>query len=421
MALHICLFEDEFHSRLFPLVYFRPVYNLRCGIFSLREKVQHAYPKAKLLLHCRPYLADVMRLRYPQFSVNWLPNESILFINGRAIVDKKFAKNIPLNGDDVVYCKGNTIVAARVSGETIKNIQKRLNNSLSLSDFAGIKMQEIDATVIDYPWDLIKHNGEQIRADFAVAKKTSNGVKMKKYNAVYLLNSKEIKIGEGAIIKPSVVIDAEDGPVYIGKNVTIMPFSVITGPAYIGNNTIIKAGAKIYHNTSIGPMCKVGGEVEDSIIHSYSNKQHDGFLGHSYLGSWVNLGAGTTTSDLKNNYSTVKVEINGKALDTGMQFVGLIMGDHSKTAINSAINTGTIAGVSSNIFGLGFPPKFIPSFAWGGAELFTTYSLNKALDVARKVMARRKINLSEAEEQLFKAIFDCTNEERRKFNIESEN
>jgi len=416
MASAICLFEDDFHSRLFPLVYFRPVYNLRCGILSLREKVQRAFPKAKLALHCRSYLAEYMRLRYPKFSVNEITQDSVLFVNGRAVVNAKFAKSIPLKGEDTVYIKDNAVVAARVSGEKLKELQNQMSNVLSISDFNGIKTEQVDAALINYPWELIRFNGEQIYSDFNLLKKERTGKKINKYSGAYLLNTKEIIIGGGSVIKPGVVIDAEDGPVYIGKDVTVMPFSVITGPAYIGDNSVIKAGAKIYHDTSIGPMCKVGGEVEASIIHSYSNKQHDGFLGHSYLGSWVNLGAGTTNSDLKNNYSSVRMEINGESVDTGMQFVGLFMGDHSKTAINSTINTGTVVGVSSNVFGSGFPPKFIPSFSWGGSELLTQYNLDKALEVARKVMARRKIDLSGTEEILFKTIFELTNDERRKYS-----
>jgi UDP-N-acetylglucosamine diphosphorylase/glucosamine-1-phosphate N-acetyltransferase len=177
----------------------------------------------------------------------------------------------------------------------------------------------------------------------------------------------------------------------------------------------VKANSTIYENTSIGPVCKVGGEIEGSIIHGYSNKQHSGFLGHSYLGAWVNLGAGTNTSDLKNNYSSVKVHLGSEEIDTGLQFVGLTMGDHSKSAINSVFNTGTIVGVSSNIAGTGFPPKFVPSFSWSApGETFTTYKVDRAIDVARKVMARRKVEFTKVDETLFRTIFEMTSEERRK-------
>lgn len=418
MPTQICLFEDIYHPRLLPLVYFRPTFNLRCGIFSLKEKVQHAYPKAEVTLHCRSYMADYMRLRNPGLSVNEISSPQALFINGRAIVDEKFAKMIPLQGDtDIVYVNGDTVVAARVGGQKLKALKNHLSGMYSISDFEGLQVHHVDVKMVNFSWELIKHNGDQLRADYEVLKKErrSKRSKVKKYPGIHILNEKNVFIGEGSIVKPGVVIDAENGPVYIGKNVEVMSFSMIIGPAYIGDGSIVKAGAKIYQDCSIGPVCKIGGELEATIIHSYSNKQHDGFLGHSYLGAWVNCGAGTVTSDLKNNYSSVKVIVNGEPVDSGMQFVGVTIGDHSKTAINSTFNTGTVIGVSSNVFGTGFPPKYVPSFSWGAAgETFTTYNIEKAISVARKVMVRRKIALSDPEEKLFRKIFDLTSDERRK-------
>ncbi|MFA5832222.1 MAG: GlmU family protein [Bacteroidota bacterium] len=418
MTKQICLFEDIYLPNLLPLVYFRPTFNLRCGILSLKEKVQYAYPKAEVNLHCRSYMADYMRLRNPGHAVNEISAKEVLFINGRTIVDEKFMKMIPLDGDsDVVYVKDDTVVAARVSGPKLKMLKSHMNGIFSISDFDGLHIQQVDVKMISYPWELIKHNGDQLRSDYEVLKKLhgKKKAKSKKYPGVYILNEKNVFIGEGSVIKPGVVIDAENGPVYIGKNVQVMSFSTIIGPSYIGDGSIVKVGAKIYSDCSIGPVCKIGGEIEATILHSYSNKQHDGFLGHSYLGAWVNCGAGTVTSDLKNNYSTVKVYVNGEPVDSGMQFVGVTIGDHSKTAINSTFNTGTVIGVSSNVFGTGFPPKYVPSFSWGAAgETFTTYNIEKALSVANKVMNRRKIDLSEPEEKLFRKIFDLTSDERRK-------
>ncbi len=418
MPSQICLFEDIYHPNLLPLVYFRPTFNLRCGILSLKEKVQYAYPKAEVTLHSRSYLADYMRLRNPGHAVNEITAKDCLFINGRAIVDEHFVKMIPLNGEsDVVYVQEDKVVAARVGGQKLKTLKSHLNGIFSISDFDGLRVQQVDVKMISYPWDLIKHNGDQLRSDYELLKRRrrKKNPNTAKHPGVYILNSKNVFIGDGTVIKPGVVIDAEEGPVYIGKNVHVMSFSTIIGPAYIGDGSIVKVGAKIYHNCSIGPVCKVGGEIEETILHSYSNKQHDGFLGHSYLGAWVNCGAGTVTSDLKNNYSSVKVYVNGEPVDSGMQFVGVTIGDHSKTAINSTFNTGTVIGVSSNVFGTGFPPKYVPSFSWGAAgETFTTYNIEKALNVAGKVMIRRDIKLSEQEEKLFRKIFDLTSDERRK-------
>lgn len=418
MHTHMCLFEDNHYPKLLPLVYFRPTFNLRCGILSLKEKVQHAYPNADISLHCRSYLADYMRLRNPGYSINEIDASECLLINGRAIVDNAFVQQISASGEsDVVYVRNETVVAAHVSGKKLKILKSQLNRVLSMSDFDGLPVRQIDVNLIEYPWELIKYNSEQLHADYkrlALTQKRKKPV-AKKFPGTHLLHEKNILIGDGTVIKPGVVIDAENGPVYIGKNVQIMPFSSIIGPAYIGDGSIIKVGAKIYQDCSIGPVCKVGGELEATILHGYSNKQHDGFLGHSYIGAWVNCGAGTVTSDLKNNYSTVKVSINGESMDSGMQFVGVTIGDHSKTAINSTFNTGTVIGVSSNVFGTGFPPKYVPSFSWGAAgETFTTYNIEKSIAVARKVMIRRKIELSKYEEKLFKKIFELTVDERKK-------
>jgi len=209
------------------------------------------------------------------------------------------------------------------------------------------------------------------------------------------------------------VLDAEDGPIYIDKDATVMANASLQGPLFVGAKSVIKMGAKIYESVSVGEMCKVGGEVEESIIHSYSNKQHEGFLGHSYLGQWVNLGADSNNSDLKNNYGTVKVYVNGEMIDSGLLFVGLIMGDHAKCGINTMFNTGTVVGAMSNVFGSGYSDKFIPSFTWGGVESMETYALDKALEVARRVMARRKMALSVAQENMLRHVFAITTFERK--------
>jgi UDP-N-acetylglucosamine diphosphorylase/glucosamine-1-phosphate N-acetyltransferase len=208
------------------------------------------------------------------------------------------------------------------------------------------------------------------------------------------------------------VLDAEDGPIFIDEGATIMANASLQGPLFVGAKSTIKMGAKIYEGTSIGPVCKVGGEVEESIFHAYSNKQHEGFLGHAYLGEWVNLGADTNNSDLKNNYGTVRVHIDGKTIDSGLLFVGLFMGDHAKSGINTMFNTGTVVGVMSNVFGADYPDKLVPSFAWGGAASCETYACEKALQVARRVMARRNRELTKAQEAVLRQVFELTAHER---------
>jgi UDP-N-acetylglucosamine diphosphorylase/glucosamine-1-phosphate N-acetyltransferase len=200
---------------------------------------------------------------------------------------------------------------------------------------------------------------------------------------------------------PGVTINAEHGPVWLDQDATVMPHAVLEGPLYLGKNSIIKTGAKIWENTTIGPMCKVGGDVEESIILAYSNKQHEGFLGHAYLAEWINIGADTNNSDLKNNYGEITVFLNGYPVNTGKQFLGLIMGDHSKTAINTMLNTGTIVGVNCNVFGSGFPPKFIPSYSWGGEIGLREYQFEKAIETARSAMKRRQRDFTEKDLRLF--------------------
>ncbi len=418
MVNSICLFEGIYYSRLLPLVYFRPTYDLRCGILTLREKVQHYFPDTPISLHCREYLSELVKQQNPKLSVNEIKGKSCLFINGRVIVNAKLAEQITTDVD-TLFVKGEAIVAARVSASKLELLKNKLNALFTFSDFHDLFKKEVDADFINYPWDLISNNGKQIISDFDLLTSQIKGskIKGKVYPGAHLLNEENIFIDEGAKVKPGVVLDAESGPIYIGKNVKIFPNAVIDGPAFIGDNSVVKIGAKIYENTSVGEVCKVGGEIENSIIHAYANKQHDGFLGHSYLGKWTNIGAATTNSDLNNNYSTVKVYVNGELMDSRQQFLGLIMGDHSKCSINSMFNTGTFVGVSSIIFGKGFPPKYIPSFCYGGSESLETNILEKAIETAKRVTARRKVQFSDVDENILRFIFEVTKAEREKIGL----
>lgn len=415
MVRNICLFEDTGTPRLLPLVYFRPVYNLRCGMTSLKEKITRFFPRAIVSLHCRPYLAEYMRVRYPGIRVNELVSSEYLFINGRLLINPAVAKIIAGNtqGDCVFVC-GEELVAAKISAGNLHRVKAQLGGLFSAAGFGNLPRVEIDANLIGYPWHLVENNGRELGVDFEILA-AGKKKRRKAPGGVHLLRPADILIENGAVVKPGCVLDAEEGPIRIARGSTISPNATIIGPVSVGEGSVIKAGALISGNTSIGPLCKVGGEVEATIFQGYANKQHGGFLGHSYIGAWANLGADTNTSNLKNNYGPVRVTVGGEQIDTGLQFVGLIMGDHSKSAINSMFNTGTVVGVSSNIFGNGFPPKYVPSFSWGAAgETFTTFNADKAIDVARRVMLRRNIQLTAQEEQLFRTIFDLTSRERRK-------
>jgi UDP-N-acetylglucosamine diphosphorylase/glucosamine-1-phosphate N-acetyltransferase len=396
----IVLFEDSGYINLLPLVYFRPTWEIRCGALTLREKLQKYFSK-NVYYSAREYLMNYSIPENQSYS-KISDSEEILFINGRWILEDgnvKVIQNLPLN---TALVKDEFVLAFCCTREEIMNCIK---NGLLNEDhvFQTFSILEHEGRLVNYLWDAVEWNGGEILRDFE--KNTQGGRILGSVSSgVHIISEKDVFIGKGAKINPGVVIDASEGPVWIDEGVVVMPNAVLEGPVYIGKNSRIKIGAKIYGSTSIGPLCKMGGEIEGSIIQSYSNKQHDGFLGHAYLGSWVNLGADTNNSDLKNNYGMIKVILNGRELNTQKRFVGLMMGDHSKSAINTMFNTGSIVGVNCNIFGAGMPPKFVPSFSWCGSGKITEYRLDKAMEVAKIVMERRDIPFNEKEENLFREI-----------------
>jgi UDP-N-acetylglucosamine diphosphorylase/glucosamine-1-phosphate N-acetyltransferase len=413
----ICLFEDPGYRKLLPLVWLRPVYDLQCGGTTLLQKIEAYYPKAHIDLMARAMLVPLLKKNHPARLVGRLsPAHTVLFINGRAVWDADTARRVAIEGPDEIFGNGDEIVAVRLNGNALESFR----SSASPDGFFAwsrlpekIQRTKVKTAVIKFPWDLVAHNSAAITDDFQrITKRVRSQGKV--YDGVHLLRPENIFIGKGAQIKPGVVLDAEAGPIVIDEEAVIMPQAVIEGPAFIGAGSRIKIAAKIYGSTAIGPMCKVGGEVEGSIIHGYSNKQHDGFLGHSVIGSWVNLGADTNNSDLKNNYGNVRVYIDGEWIDSEKMFVGLTMGDHSKAGINTMFNTGTVVGVCGNIFGGSFPPKWLPSFVWGGGAGLQEFDLQKAIDVARRVKARRKIELSTEEEELIERVFGETRGERER-------
>jgi UDP-N-acetylglucosamine diphosphorylase/glucosamine-1-phosphate N-acetyltransferase len=411
--MQICIFEDEKHSNFYPLSYTRPVYELVCGINTLREKIIRDIPGVNISLHCRKYLEETLIHQYPEVDINIINDNSCLFINGRVLASEYLAKIVLEDSEDCVYKSGDEIAAVKLSKENLTKIKHDFTDTLSFASFPELPTKKINVKLYSYLWEMITDNGSEIVKDAeALTIDNSDFTNTKDFEGVSFINTEKIFIKKNATIKPGVVIDAANGAVYIDDNVFIYPNAVIEGPVYIGKDSKIKIGAAIYENVSIGSNCKIGGEVEDAIILPYTNKQHAGFIGHSYLGSWVNVGADTNCSDLKNNYSTVKVKLNGKTIDTGTQFLGVIIGDHSKSAINTMFNTGTIVGISSNIFGAGFPEKYIPSFSWGGEDGLTTYELNKSIQTAKVVFGRRNKEFTTGDEKLLETVFNLTKEER---------
>ncbi len=407
----VCIFEDSSFQNFLPLAYNRPVYELRCGIYSFLDRIILQYPDAEINLFCRKYLKSLVGENYP-FCVNKIENNNkfCLFINGRCLMPTP----ISVSGEEEIGINDNTIVYARLLKKNAISIapERFLDKGFVDELKNNFNVKNVNSKQIIYPWDLIDTNKEQITSDFSSYIK--DGLKQGKiHDGVHLIMDSQIFIGEKTVVKPGCVLDAENGPIYIGNNVRISSNSVIEGPVFIGDNVVIHALSKIRGGSNIGKFSKVSGEITNTIIQDYTNKQHDGFLGDSYIGSWVNLGADTINSNLTNTYGTVKVQMFDKAIDTGQTFLGMIMGDHTKTAINTRFTTGSIIGFACNILMTRTPPKYIPSFSWYSDNITRAYDIKRELQVAKRMMERRNKKMSRNGEKVFKSIFALTEGERK--------
>jgi UDP-N-acetylglucosamine diphosphorylase/glucosamine-1-phosphate N-acetyltransferase len=425
--MNICIFEDAGVYNLSPVNDLRHTSELICGAFTLKEKLENILSNGKnhFVIHSRKFLENRCKEKFSGLNINTLPKENTLFLNSRIIYSRNFIEGLLLTLDEfenIVLLKGKTVAAAYVSANRTDFIRNKVEckndrNLLDFNDFHKSKLKEVqvkdlnideneELTFIDYPSDLVLNHEKEIETDLQFLLKKSKGSKSSRTGAE-ILNGQRVFISAGCKINSHVVLDASKGDIYISPNVIIEPFSYIQGPIYIGRNSTVKAGSKLYGPLSIGEHCKVSGEITSSIIHSFFNKQHHGFLGHSYLCEWVNLGAGTTTSNLKNNYSQIVIELSGKKLDTGSIFLGSIIGDCTKTGINTMLNTGTVIGISSNLFGSGYQPKAIKPFSWSDANSGKTvlYDIEKAISTAKISMKRRNISMSKAYENLLRYYF----------------
>jgi len=416
--MQICIFEDSGYANLLPLTHTRPVYLLRLGIKDLLAKILDYIPgHLETILHCRSGLKPLLKTLY-EYPVNELKNTEVIFINGRIVADESLVKDLRINSSKNFLISYNDVpLIARLDAKALKGF--KFTETLDIQTFRSFKLTEtnLNIPIVNYFWDILLRNGNDINID---SRKTGLlGKHNSSVQSAHLVNPQNIFIGKDVTLKPGVVLDAGSGAIFIDNNVEILPNAVIIGPAYIGYKTLIKAGAKIYGNTSIGPVCKIGGEVENSIIQGHTNKQHEGYLGHSYLGSWVNLGAGTENSDLKNNYQQVRIQISaGKPVDSQLQFAGCCLGDHTKTGIKTMLNTGTVLGCFCNVFGAGFQPKYLPAFTWNdNKNPPEEYHLEDALQTARAVFLRRNLALTKELETLYRSIHQDSAQERRNLKI----
>lgn len=409
--MRVCIYEDDTYENLYPIVLIRPVYELRCGMLKLWEKVARAYPKAKLSFFMRDYMAEAWseKLGTKVNDAEALAADDTLFVNGRALWS---GVDVALDGRSEVGISGEEIVYARASAAEIAK-SKATDAFGAVAALAQTLPKVVTAIkLMRYPWEIIHVNPEETTADFRAAGKTGIHGEVHEMAAIMGDKAADIYIGKGASIHPTAVLDATGGPIYIGEGATVFPHTRVEGPSFIGDESQL-VGGKIREGCSIGPVCRVGGEVEESIFHAYSNKYHDGFIGHAYICEWVNLGALTTNSDLKNDYSTVDVYVKGKLMDTDDTKVGCFIGDHTKTGIGSAFNTGTVVGMMCNLLPSGdLMPKYIPNFAWFFRGKFSKgLGLKAGLATAKTAMGRRKIELTAADEAMIRAAHDMSKDE----------
>jgi len=393
--MNYILFDDKSWENLLPLTFTRPVCEIRTGILTIKEKWE------KYLKQSTSYITqDYLQKKY-QLKVE---SDNIL-INGSIIPDEKLLNEINALDKNEALLIDEKLIAVRVEEQKISDF------SYSEIDSYTTKNYTDDLIEIVWPWDIFKLNGENTITDFKLITSGRKSETISSTNNV--LGVENIFIEKGAKIE-FATINATEGPVYIGENAEIMEGSLVRGPLVLCNNSTLKMGAKVYGPTTIGPHSKIGGEVNNTVFLGFSNKAHDGFIGNSVIGEWCNLGADTNNSNLKNNYAEVRLwnYETEHFIKTGLQFCGLIMGDHSKCAINTMFNTGTVIGVNVNIFGEGFPRNFVPSFSWGGAHGFNVYGIKKAFEVAEKVMERRNITLDETEKYILNYIFEKTSKYR---------
>jgi UDP-N-acetylglucosamine diphosphorylase/glucosamine-1-phosphate N-acetyltransferase len=411
----LILFEDETWRHFATIAQARPIFDLRAGAFTARERVAAVVgPEAVPLGMCRSHL---MRHFGAQGGLpSFLSEDRLVLINGRAL-DLSWLPDLLTAPTDTVYLAGDSLLGATLSTALASIILYYLQAQAvgeavaELRRFARIKELGDDAPplLLNYPWDLISEAGEQLIRDLPLL--TARIPAIATDDPQIVVRGEHVYIGPEARLDGPVVLDARDGPIFIENGAHIEPFSYIQGPTYIGTKTLI-ASARIRGETSLGPVCRIGGEVEASTIQGYSNKHHDGFLGHSWLGEWVNIGAMTTNSDLKNNYGNVRVVLEGIGqIDSQVMKLGCFLADHVKLGIGLHLIGGTMIGTGSNVFSVHTAPKNVPHFTWG-SDVFREYRIDGMINVARKVMARRKRELTPSYEQLLRDAFDITRSSR---------
>lgn len=389
--MNYILFGAQARNHLLPFTFIRPVADIRVGILTIREKWEKHLGKATSSL-TEPYLVA----KYPLVK-----EADNVLINSSVLPEPCLLEEIGRLAPNQTLISGDILIAHRVREEDLDNL------GVELLDEVDPMHTKCKIKKLFQLRDIVVLNEQQIEPDFKLI--TAGRESQPIPGHVRVICPEKVFVEPGARIDMAM-INATDGPVYIGKDAHVMDGAMIKGPVGIGEGSVVRMGAKVYEGSSIGPFSKVGGEMMSSVIFGYSNKAHDGFLGHSVIGEWCNLGADTNTSNLKNNYDEVRLwdYAEESFINTGMMFCGTFMGDHSKCGINTMLNTGTVIGINSQLFGSGFMRNFIPSFSWGSVSGFTTFDIDKAIAVARRVYARRHKEFTDADERILRNVFEHT-------------
>lgn len=399
------LFDDKARTAFLPFTFSRPLSEMRFGIMTFREKWEEALNSSTSWLTV-PYL----RKKFPFYG-----EEGALLLNGSAAPDVELLDRIEALEAGEALLSNERLLALKLGKEDPEKVVELYDRKgvegLRAELAQSTEVYNKDHVLLQQRWELFSRNGEALKADHERLKMNRSSMSAPSGNQVI---GDDLFISEGARLSHAV-LNTETGPVHIGEGAEVMEGAMIRGPFYLGPHATVKMGAKIYGPTTVGPYGKVGGEVNNSVIFGYSNKAHEGFIGNSVIGEWCNLGADTNNSNLKNNYGEVKVwDYEREAFEkSGLTFCGIFMGDHSKCGIDTMFNTGTTIGFSANVFDAGFPPKFIPSFFWGGKEAAQAFELSKAKEVAERVRARRGLAFDEIEEGIFDAVHEMTSAHRQ--------
>jgi UDP-N-acetylglucosamine diphosphorylase/glucosamine-1-phosphate N-acetyltransferase len=416
--MRVCLFEDSGATELEPLALTRPVFDLLCGLTSLAARQYRHFAASCPGALVRPHLAEVCRQGAPRpiNDLTWLRAGPTVMVNGRwlppgpsGVAD---GPCVALVGDEVAY--------AVVGPEQLADCSPNTINDCLASWKAALPHRPAGGRLFRHLWEIVAHNGEQIVRDWQAQPKKTETQAHPSYPLAVVGPRERLVIDPEARVEPMVVADTTRGPVVLDRGAVVTAFTRLEGPCCVGPGTHV-LGAKVRAGTTLGPECRIGGEVEASIVQGHSNKYHDGFLGHAYVGEWVNLGAGTHNSDLRNDYGEVSVTVNGRVVGTGQTKVGCFLGDHTKTGLGTLLNTGTNAGVFCNLLPGGLLPKYIPSFgSWWNGALAENGEVHRLLQTAGEVMRRRGCTLTEARAALYRTLFEKTAAERRRALVEAE-